>query len=71
MNLGLAAGTALFVIAILLGIAQLWLAPWLPETFAKIELTIGGLLGIVIVVWFVLKEQKEDRANRSGNRLDQ
>jgi hypothetical protein len=71
MNLGLVAGTALFVIGIVLGIVQLWLAPWAPETFVKVELTIGGLLGIVIVVWFVLKEQKEDRANRSGNRLDQ
>jgi hypothetical protein len=70
MSPSLAGGTALFVIAILAGIAQLWFAPWTPETFVKIELTIGGLLGIVIVVWFVLKEQREDRANRSGNRLD-
>jgi len=71
MSPGLAAGTVLFVIGILLGIAQLWFAPWAPDTFVKIELTLGGLLGIVVVVWFVLKEQKEDRANRSGNRLDQ
>jgi len=71
MNPGLAAGTVLFVIGILLGIAQLWFSPWTAETFMKVELTIGGLLGIVIVVWFVLKEQKEDKANRSGNRLDQ
>ncbi len=71
MSPSLAGGTALFVIGILAGIAQLWFAPWTSETFVKIELTIGGLLGIVIVVWFVLKEQREDRANRSGNRLDQ
>jgi len=37
----------------------------------KIELTLGGLLGIVVVVWYVVKEYREDKATRSGNRLDQ
>jgi len=51
MNLSLAAGTTLFVIGVLIGIAQLWFSPWSSETFVKIELTLGGLLGIVVVVW--------------------
>ena len=71
MNLGLAAGTILFVIGVLVGMAQLWFSPWSVETFAKIEMTLGGLLGIVIVVWYVVKEYREDKATRSGGRLDQ
>jgi len=71
MNLSLAAGTVLFVIGILIGLAQLWFSPWSAETFLKIEMTLGGLLGIVIVVWYVVKEYREDKATRSGSRLDQ
>jgi hypothetical protein len=71
MNLSLAAGTTLFVIGVLVGIAQLWFSPWSSETFVKIELTLGGLLGIVVVAWYVVKEYREDKATRSGNRLDQ
>jgi hypothetical protein len=71
MSPGLVAGTVLFVVGVLLGMAQLWFAPWSMETFAKIEITLGGLLGIVIVVWFVVREYREDRTNRSGSRLDE
>jgi len=71
MNLGLAAGTILFVIGVLVGMAQLWFLPWSVETFVKIEMTLGGLLGIVVVVWYVVKEYREDKATRGGSRLDQ
>jgi hypothetical protein len=71
MKLALAAGTILFVIGVLIGMAQLWASPWSADTFLKIEMTIGGLLGIVVVLWFVVKEYQEDKATRSGSRLDE
>ena len=70
MNRFLATGTVLFVIAMLAGIVQLWFAPWSADTFMKIEMTLGAFIGIAIVIWFVVREYKEDKANRSGSRLD-
>lgn len=71
MNPSLVIGTALFVAGVVLGLAQLWLAPWSPQTFVKIEVTIGALLAIVVVVWFVVRESRENKANRGGGGLDQ
>jgi len=42
----------------------------LPGHFLKVEMTIGGLLAIVVVLWFAVREHKEDKATRSGDRLD-
>jgi len=70
MNLSLLAGTILVVVGIAAGLLQLWFAPWSAETFLKIEMTIGGLLVIVVVIWFAVREHKEDEATRSGDRLD-
>jgi fucose permease len=70
MNASLLAGTILVVAGIAAGLIQLWFAPWSAETFVKIEMTLGGLLAIVVVVWFAVREHKEDQATRSGDRLD-
>jgi uncharacterized membrane protein len=70
MNLSLVAGTILVVIGVAVGLLELWFVPWSPETFLKIEMTLGGLLVIVVVIWFAVREHKEDRATRSGDRLD-
>jgi len=67
MNRTLAVGAAVFVVAMLIGIVQLWFSPWSVDTFIKIEMTIGAFLGIVVVLWFVAREYKEDKANRSGS----
>lgn len=64
------AGTALFAIGVMLGIFQLWFSPWTPEIFLKIELTLGGLLAIIVVAWYVLKEYAEDKTTRSGKEMD-
>lgn len=71
MSPSLLIGTALFVLGVMLGLAQLWLAPWSTETFVKIEITIGALLAIVIVTWFVAREYRVNKATRSGSGLDQ
>jgi len=53
-----------------IGIIQLWFMPWDNELFTKLELTLGAFAGILIAVWFVVKEYREDKLNRSGTRLD-
>jgi uncharacterized membrane protein len=67
---GLVAGTAVFVAGVIVFMAQLWFAPWSGETFVKIEMTLGGLLLIVVVVWFVVTEYRKDKETRRGDRLD-
>ena len=70
MNIGLAIGTGLFVLSVLLGIGQLWFNFFDPLVFIKLEMTIGALILIVFAVWFVTKETREDKINSSGERLD-
>ncbi|HVY05240.1 MAG TPA: hypothetical protein VHB46_04625 [Burkholderiales bacterium] len=70
MRTSLAVGTSLFVLGVLIGIAELWFAPFSGETFIKVELTIAALIGIVIVVAFVIRESRENRKTRSGDSLD-
>lgn len=60
----------LFVAAVLVALLQLWFVPWGIETFIKLEMTLGAFLLIVVVVTFLLKEYREDKATRSGNHLD-
>jgi hypothetical protein len=66
----LVGGTALFVACVVVFMVQLWFTPWSPDIFFKIEMTLGGLLVIVVVVWFMVKEYRQDKETRSGNRLD-
>jgi uncharacterized membrane protein YcjF (UPF0283 family) len=64
------AGAALFSACVLLGIVQMWFHPWAPETYVKLELTLAGLLAIVVVAWYIKRESVEDEATRRGDRLD-
>jgi uncharacterized membrane protein YcjF (UPF0283 family) len=70
MNVGIASGTALFVLGVVLAIIQLWFAPFSGELFIKLEMTIAALFLIVCVVAFVAREYREDKTTRSGDRLD-
>ena len=70
MNTGLTVGTGLFVLSVLLGIAQMWSDFLDPLVFIKLEMTIGALILIVFAVWFVKKESREDKINSSGEHLD-
>lgn len=68
--MGLRVVTSLFVLSILLGVVQLWFAPWGAELFIKIEMTVAAFLLVALVVWMASRESKEDQANRSGEHLD-
>ena len=70
MNNGIVVAAGLFDLGVLIGIVELWFAPWSVELFFKLEMTIGALFAIVLVVWFVTKENAENLANKRGDRLD-
>lgn len=63
-------GGACFVLGIALGVIQLWLLPWAPDVFVKIELTLGALFVIALVVWFVRREYRESKKQHTDHRLD-
>ena len=67
MKSGLAIGVGLFVLGVLLGLAQLWFSPWSPDVFIKLEMSLGGLLLIDGVVWFAVKEYRDGKATRRGD----
>jgi len=62
--------TGLFILSIILGIAQIWFTPWAAEIFAKIEITLGALLVINIVLLYVIKEYKAYKAINQSENLD-
>jgi uncharacterized protein (DUF2062 family) len=70
MKTGICLGAGCFVAAVLLGVVQLWFPVLTPDTFIKIELTLGAALLVVVIVCVVFREYNEDKANRKGNRLD-
>ena len=70
MKTGISIGAVLFVASVVIGIVQLWFTPWSRDIFLKFELTVGAAFLINVVICFVIKEYKADRANRGGGRLD-
>lgn len=62
--------TLLFGLGILVALIQLWFTPWIFALFLKLEITIGAIFMLILVVWFVARELKQDQENRSGDRLD-
>ncbi len=70
MKIGIALGMGLFVLAVMLGIVQLWFEPLAIEFFVKAEMTIAAFLVVLCVVVFVAKELRENKVNSSGDHLD-
>jgi len=70
MKIGIFTGSGLFVAAVLLAVVQLWFTAWKPDTFLKIELTLGAAFLVVVVICIVIREYNEDKANRNGKHLD-
>lgn len=70
MKSAVSTGTTLFVIAMVIGLLQLWFTPFSPAVFVKIELTLGVLLVIAVVLAFARREQRATDANKDGGRLD-
>ena len=70
MNWTVPAGFALFLIGAVIGLAQLWLRLWEPETFVKLMITVGVLLATVIVWNLVSREKRGSAKIRDTKKLD-
>jgi hypothetical protein len=60
---------ALFIVGAAVGLAQLWLHPWAPDTFVKLMITVGVLLAIVLAWNLVVRERRDSARIRDKNRL--
>jgi hypothetical protein len=70
MKLTLIGGVTLFMAAVVVALAQLWLTAWSAAVFIKIEITIGALLAVLIAIWFTRKEYKDYQRQQTSSALD-
>jgi hypothetical protein len=70
MKFTLIGGVTLFVAAVVVALAQLWLTAWSAAVFIKIEITIGAMLAVLIAIWFTRKEYKDYRRQETDSALD-
>jgi hypothetical protein len=70
MKFTLVGGVALFVAAVVVALAQLWLTVWSAAVFVKIEITIGAMLAVLIAIWFTRKEYKDYKRQETDSALD-
>ena len=70
MKTGVSICFGLFILGVLIGLAQLWFAPWTVDTFAKLLITDGAALAIVLA-WSVFARERRDMENiRRGGKLE-
>ena len=70
MKFTLVGGVALFIAAVLVALAQLWVTAWSAAVFIKIEITLGGMLAVLIAIWFTRKEYKDYKNQETDSTLD-
>jgi hypothetical protein len=70
MKFTLIGGVTLFMAAVVVALAQLWLTAWSAAVFIKIEITIGALLAVLIAIWFTRKEYKDYQRQQTSSALD-
>jgi hypothetical protein len=70
MKFTLVGGVGLFIAAVAVALAQLWLTPWSPEVFIKIEITIGCMLAVLVAIWFTRREYKDFKRQEVNPALD-
>jgi hypothetical protein len=70
MKFTLVGGVALFIAAVIVALAQLWLTAWSAAVFIKIEITIGAMLAVLIAIWFTRKEYKDYKRQETNSALD-
>ena len=58
----------LFILGVLIGLAQLWFTLWTVDTFFKLLITDGAALAVVLA-WSVFARERRDMENiRRGGR---
>jgi hypothetical protein len=70
MNWTVPAGFGLFLAGATVALTQLWLRVLDPETFAKVMITFGVLLALVVAWGLVLRERRDAAKLKDKNRLD-
>jgi SNF family Na+-dependent transporter len=70
MKFTLIGGVVLFIAAVVVALAQLWLTAWTPEVFIKVEITIGAMFAVLVAIWFTKKEYKDYKRQESNTALD-
>jgi hypothetical protein len=70
MNWTVRVGFVLVLIGAALALAQLWLELWPPETFIKMMITLGVLLGLDIAWNLVVREKRDSAKLPDKNQLD-
>jgi hypothetical protein len=70
MKFTLIGGVALFVAAVVVALAQLWLSAWSAAVFIKIEITLGGMFAVLVAIWFTRKEYKDYESQKTDSALD-
>ena len=70
MKFTLIGGVTLFVAAVVVALAQLWLTVWSAAVFIKIEITMGAMLAVLIAVWFTRKEYRDYKRQEVNSALD-
>jgi hypothetical protein len=70
MNWTVPVGFALFLLGAAIGLAQLWLELWSPETFVKLMITMGVLLAVDIAWNVVARERRDSARTRDTSKLE-
>ena len=69
MNWTVPSAFALFLVGAAIGLGQLWLGVWAPDTFIKTMITIGVVLAVVIAWNLVVRERRDNAKTRDRSRL--
>ena len=69
MNWTVPTAFALFLVGAAIGLGQLWLRLWAPDTFMKIMITVGVLLAVVVAWNLVVRERRDNAKTRDRSRL--
>ena len=70
MNWTLPVSFALFALGAALGLGQLWLHLWSPETFLKVMVTVGVFLALALAGHVFLRERRDSAHLDDKSRLD-
>lgn len=70
MKYGSIVCTGIFVLSVLLTLAQVWFAPFEPALFWKLMFTLGAFFVIALAITLVLREYFSERELKKKGYLD-
>jgi hypothetical protein len=70
MKYGSIVCTLLFVLGVVLSLVQMWFAPFTPELFWKLLITIGSFFVIALGITLVFKEYLSEKEMKDKGYID-